>query len=204
MMWQLQGGNRREEWSEVTLPSFEPLSKRALRYLDNRGIDEEFARGMGIVEWSERFRILWPYLDDQGRQIYWNSRAYSLNLAEGPKYMAAPGRHPLYVPRRPDHPSKVVIVEGAFDAWAVNIVDQDALAVALGGKTLPRYLRRDLRKLLNGATLSVPPVIALDPDALPEAMAFRDRWGGKIADLPMDPADLLLEDPGWLWEEINA
>ena len=185
----------KQEWAEVSMPPFEPLSKRARRYMERRGINEYWCRRYGIVEWTDKFRVLWPYFDEKGTLIYWNSRSYSDNLAEGPKYIAAPGRHPLYVTERRGVWDSVVLVEGAFDAWAVNIVDPTAKAVALGGKTLPRYLRKDLRNLLNGATLSIPLKIALDPDATREALYLRDRFGGDIIDLPMDPADMLVHDP---------
>ena len=186
----LRGKEEPEGWNEISLPDFEPLSPAALRYLAKRGFrDREFLAEHGIVEWTGKHRILVPYFNEQGMMIYWNSRRYSDNLGDGPKYVACPGRHPLYTPRDMLAPCRVVLVEGVFDALAVDALDLGVLPVALCGKSLPRYLKKDLRKLLRGAILEVPD-IALDPDALAAAVTLREQWGGRILTLTHDPAEL--------------
>lgn len=187
-----------QTWHEIQMPPFERLSKAASRYLARRKVD---VAGLGIVELTDRYRVAWPYYDDAGRLIYWNSRRYSDNLGDGPKYMAAPGRHPLYVPEYRRKPERVVLVEGAFDAWAVNAVDPGSMAVALGGKSLPRYLRKDLTRLLGFAMIKSP-LVALDPDALGNAITLAVNIGGRVVDLPADPADLLVWNPELLKENL--
>lgn len=180
--------------SEIDMPPFHALSGRALRYMERRGFSEKICRRYGIVEWEDKFRILIPYFDGQGRLVYWNSRLYSENLGDGPKYIAAPGKHPLYIPAPRREASRAVIVEGALDALAVAEADPDVRAIALGGKSLPKYLRRALTEATKGAIL----IVGLDPDALAEALRLRDRIGGRILDLPADPAEMWATDPDGL------
>jgi DNA primase len=163
----LDGHQPQPAADEVQLPPFHKLTRTARRYLRKRGLgDDEIAR-LGLVEWEDKYRILIPYFDREGQLVYWNSRLYSDNLGTGPKYKAAPGRHPLYVPDRTRKTSKVVIVEGAFDAMAVAR-NTEHTAIALGGKSLPRYLRKSLRDEMNSAILlsgGGEIVVALDGDA---------------------------------------
>jgi hypothetical protein len=179
------------EWGEADLPPFHALSDRALRYMERRGFSEEVCRRYGIVEWENKFRILLPYFDRGGQLIYWNSRRYSDNLGDGPKYVAAPGRHPLYIPARRPQAVMAVVVEGVLDALAVVEADPGVRAIALGGKSLPKYLRRPLTE----ATKNVILIVGLDPDALAEALRLQGRIGGRILDLPDDPAAMWADDP---------
>lgn len=183
----------RLEWSEVEMPPFEPLSKRALRYLSRRGLTQEQAQWYGFVEWTDKFRVLCPYFDQQGRLIYWNSRLYSENLGDGPKYIAAPGKHPLFVPEYRTDATTLVIVEGMFDALAVHQASPH-LAVALGGKSLPRYLKKPLTDMIRHGMIKEVK-IALDPDALGDALKLRDRIGGQVLTFPDDPAACWASDP---------
>ncbi len=179
------------QWGEVDLPTFTALSERALRYLAKRGIPEAVARKHGMVEWEDKFRIIIPYWDEAGRLVYWNSRAYSDNLAQGPKYIAAPGKHPLYVLGAADA-KRCFVVEGVFDAIAVHQAAPHQRVIAIGGKSLPRYLRADLTKAAGDATI----VVGLDPDALAEALDLTVKLGTIwLLDLPADPADLWVTDP---------
>lgn len=177
------------KWHPMPLPAYEPLGRRALRYLMARGISERRAARLGIVEMQDRMRIVVPYYGPDGEVIYWSARAYS-KMEDGPKYLAASGRHPLYV--RPDWlPTRtLVLVEGVFDALAVE--EHTGLDVcALGGKYLPRYLEHDLLRI--GVRRLV---VLLDPDALADAIKLRSRMMTKrevkIIPLPLgkDPADL--------------
>ena len=154
------------EWGEVELPLWEPLSKSALRYLCGRDIDEAYARRLGLVEWVDHYRVLVPYFGPSGELIFWTSRRYSKNIGEGPKYLAAPGTKPLYVLHVES--DQLVLVEGVFDAMAVNRAG--FAAVALHGKSLPRYL---VKYLLTAAENYAIISIMLDTDAL--GAAFRAR-----------------------------
>lgn len=168
----LDGAQNPAPTSEVELPPFGELSRAARRYLHRRGFTDEDIRCFGLVEWEDEYRILIPYFDDRGQLVYWNSRLYSDNLGDGPKYKAAPGKHPLYVPERRVSDS-VVVVEGAFDALAVVKHTPDT-AIALGGKYLPRYLRKPLRQEISRAILySVGEVVvALDGDAMAQSLTL--------------------------------
>ena len=182
---------------EVELPPFHALSPRAERYMMRRGITLETVKKLGIVEWEDKYRILFPYWDDQGQLVYWNGRSFSDQLAQGPKYIAAPGKHPLYV-LEPETPcfmeAPTVIVEGVFDAIAVHLAAPNLRAVALGGKSLPRYLRPALTKAVGRGSIR----IGLDPDALAAAFTLHTQIGGEIIDLPDDPADMWVKDPDGL------
>lgn len=166
----LDGPDIQGPTGEVELPPFGELSRGARRYLARRGFSDEEIKTLGIVEWEDEYRVLIPYFDDQGRLVYWNSRRYSDNLGDGPKYKTAPGKHPLYVPECTDD-GVAVIVEGVFDALAVRRHTTHT-AIALGGKFLPKYLRKPLRKVLSGVMLSVQgeTIIALDGDAMAQSL----------------------------------
>lgn len=176
LLLQLERRVTRREWPEMLLPKYEPLSRSARLYLQRRGISDP-AR-YGIVELAESTRVLIPYRGPLGRVVYWTTRSY---LDDGqPKYMTAPGRHPLYVLPGPD----MVVVEGVFDAIAVR-QNGGRGAVALGGKTIPAYLRAELRELS-------PATIMLDGDALKDALRLKQELpDAKIHMLPVgvDPAE---------------
>lgn len=180
-------------WPEIQLPEWQPLSKTGRRYLIRRGFKDYIIRDAALVEMASEGRILVPYYDNKGRLIYWNSRAFT-KTCEGPKYKAAPGRHPLYVPYR-DSARAVVLVEGVFDALAV-VQKTGYPAIALGGKSLPSYLHADLRDEIMACSMAGTEsevVIALDGDALSDAITLHQKLpGSRIALLPHgdDPASL--------------
>lgn len=162
------GSRESGTWPEITLPPWEPLCSRALRYLCKRGINSDSAARLGIVEMQDRMRVIVPYYGKGGEIIYWTARSYSA-LEEGPKYLAASGRHPLYI--RPSWHSApcVVLAEGVFDA--ITIYQTTGLpAVALGGKALPRYLEQDLLMVAADRV-----VVLLDGDALAAAVKLKRR-----------------------------
>lgn len=177
------------DWPEVDLPPWEPLSKKASRYLQARGIDSSLARALGLVEMQDSLRIIIPYTGPSGRIIYWSARAYS-DFQDGPKYLGASGRHPLYV--LPNwHPSdELVVVEGALDAISVRTHTGRHVA-ALGGKSLPRYLRPELLAMVKSRV-----TLILDADAPLAAVRIKHqlprRLDLKIVKLPdgEDPASL--------------
>ena len=162
----------------------------ALRYLASRRISPALAAELGMVEQVDRFRIVVPYFDGSGELVYWNSRLYSDRLGHGPKYLACPGKHPLYRPflRGSFSPGILAICEGVFDAIAIAAVGYDA--VALGGKSLPKYLRPSLLRLSKNKTI----LLVLDPDALADSLKLRSQLSDvadpKIVLLPHDPADM--------------
>lgn len=162
------------EWAEIELPDWVPLSFGARKYLENRRISPQIAKILGLVEWEGKYRILYPYFDQSGQLVYWNSRRYHPELGEGPKYLTAPGKHPLYITPYLDIETEhtynsAVIVEGVHDAIAVELAGYPA--IALGGKTLPRYLRKYL--LTSVANCGIIYVM-LDRDALKNALHLRD------------------------------
>jgi DNA primase len=192
------GGNdwrqERVEWPEAVLPRWEPLSKRACRYLASRGIEPELARRLGIVEQAERLRVIVPYHGPSGAVIYYTARSYS-KLEEGPKYLTASGRHPLYVLPDWRPTDELVLVEGVFDAIAVHQHTGWHVA-ALGGKSLPRYLQPELLSLVRKRL-----VVLLDSDALGAALGLQERLRHKVAVtvVPLPPG----EDPASLGAGIK-
>lgn len=161
----LERGQRAHVWQECVVPAHKPLSPAARRYLKARGITNPGK--YGLVELRDKPRILIPYFGERGAVIYWNTRAY---LPDGEaKYMAAPGKHPLYVlPEWRPH-DDVVLVEGVFDAIAVNRETGKA-AIALGGKSLPQYLRADLSYMCRNKV-----TIMLDGDAFADALKLKQE-----------------------------
>jgi len=166
------------KWPEVIMPPFHKLSHQAHTYLTARGVSDHMIKTMGIVEEYDRYRVLVPYFDDEGKLVYYAGRRYSNHLGNGPKYMTSYGKHPLYVPRRRVLNLKIVLVEGMFDAIAVA-QHTECMAVAMGGKSLPKYLRKDLTNLVKTVKLEVgmkPTLyIALDSDAAVTALTMPDR-----------------------------
>ena len=174
-------------WEEIELPPWHALTRAAKRYLKKRNVPAHVAQSLGIVEWEDKFRILFPYFDAEGNLIYWNSRRYSERLGDGPKYLTAPGKHPLYwLERRASR--KLVIVEGVMDAIMVRQAGFGA--VALGGKSLPRYLELCL---LTGASGYETIDVMLDPDALDAALRLRSKLSDR-ADIRVVPLEST--DPG--------
>lgn len=194
---QLSGHTRhseRQDWPERELPKWEPLSKRALRYLSSRGINKELAVRLGIVEMVERLRVVVPFFGPTGRIIYWSARAYSLQ-EEGPKYLGAGGRHPLYVLPGWQRQEELVVVEGVFDAIAVA-QHYGGTVAALSGKSLPLYLQPELLGLVSRRI-----IMLLDSDALDAAMKLQARLAGRIRVdvVPLPPG----EDPASLGVSIK-
>lgn len=183
---------------EIDLPPFHELTFAARKYLTRRGIDEESTRRLGLVEWEDKSRILIPFFSKEGALIYWTSRRYSDRLGQGPKYLTAPGKHPLFT--REGSSTILAIVEGVFDAIAVERAGYSA--VALGGKSLPTYL---VRNLLTLAGRHDTIVVALDSDALDASLRIRaqlsDRMAVKIVTPPTgrDPGDM---EPGEIQEML--
>jgi hypothetical protein len=182
-------GKTPTHWPEITMPTHHNLSRVAARYLENRGL----AHSMHMLrEMEDEPRVLIPYKGPSGSWIYWSGRAYLPHVT--PKYRAASGRHPLYVLPRWESKPHVVVVEGAFDAMCVRqVVEDDTLVVAAGGKTVPRYLMADLMQLATGAV-----TVMLDADALDKALQLRQNIAPfritKLKTLPPrhDPASIEL------------
>lgn len=175
-------------WPEVELPPFTQLSVEARAYMENRGFDQDVVEKHGIVEWEDKGRVLIPYFDRSGRIIYWNARTYRDHT---PKYLAAPGRHPLYIAQWTQAPRRVIIVEGTLDAIALQRVMPAFQVVALGGKSVPKYLMGDLREQTSRSILKRP-IIYLDDDAMAGAIKLRDNIGGAVFNCRLDPADAVL------------
>lgn len=189
-----------QQWRPMPMPRYEPLGRRALRYLMARGISESHAARLGIVELQDRMRVVIPFYGPDGEIIYWSARSYS-TMEEGPKYLAASGRHPLYVRPNWQPAHTVVLVEGVFDAIAVE-AHTKLKCCGLGGKYLPSYLESDMFRICTNRL-----VLLLDPDALGDAIKLRLRLQTKrevkIIPLPVgrDPADLGAELKGILADE---
>jgi DNA primase len=144
---------------------------------------------------EDSMRFIIPYYGPDGRIIYWSARSYS-KLQDGPKYIGASGRHPLFVRTNWTPTKAVVVVEGALDALAVE--EHTGLHVAaLGGKYLSGYLTDDLLGLGTERL-----VLLLDSDALTDALKLRARLQTKrqvkIIPLPVG------EDPASLGEQLKG
>lgn len=184
------GAPKAVHWPEIQLPKWEPLSSRALRYLRKRGISEQQAAELGIVEMADRMRVVVPFRGPSGEIIYWTARSYS-SLEEGPKYLGAGGKHPLYVLPDWNKHEPLVLVEGVFDAIAVHAETKVAVA-GLGGKVLGRYLHCDVLRL-SATTV----VVVLDGDAVGDAMAIKRQLSTanrrvvvKVLEIGTDPASI--------------
>lgn len=179
-------------WDEIEMPPYHPLTGAAQRYLKRRGVPIHVQQSLGLVEWENKSRVLFPYFDFEGNLIYWNSRRFSQNLGDGPKYLTAPGKHPLYW--LDSQSDRLVIVEGVMDA--IMVWQAGFGAVALGGKSLPRYLANSL---LTGARRYETIDVMLDPDALDAALRLRaslsDRADVRVVPLvDQDPGDMSPEE----------
>lgn len=167
-----------QEWPEINLPPWEPLTPRALRYLQRRGVSEDDARRLAMVEAATDENLgylIVPHFNRRNEIVYWASRAYA-SYAEGPKYKGASGRKPLYVPEHGlgggPH-EQIVVCEGPFDA--VSIWQAGYVAVALGGKALPKYLMPDL---LAEVRPDGEIIIMLDREALRDALLVQRQLEG--------------------------
>lgn len=177
-------------WTEIEIPDVRPLTAEALAYLARRGIDPRWAQTFGLSE-SALYpgRIVVPFFWN-GDLVYWTSRSYSAQ-AYGPKYVAAPGKHPLYLLRGDG--SRVVVVEGVFDAMHVAMAGLPT--VALCGKSLPIYLESMMEQIVSGC----PVTVILDRDALSDAIRVANRIS-RFADCTIcfptakDPGDMHPDD----------
>lgn len=151
------------EWPEMELPPFEPLSPTARRYLKRRGLTNP--EKYGIMEVEDSTRVVFPYRGPYGRTIYYSTRWYEPDGR--PKYVVATGVRPLYVLPRWEPSDHVIIVEGIMDAIATHEATGEAV-IALGGKSLPTYLRPDMRMLAPSRK-----TIMLDNDAAGFKAAMR-------------------------------
>ena len=141
-----RGTSSEVEWRPIDLPKGTTLGRRAGHLLvGNYQIWMEQAQGLGMYE-SEG-RVIVPYCDAVGDVIYFTGRTFT---GQEPKYWNAPGRHPLYVPRYSKistaNSDSLVLVEGPMDAAKVFLSCIENVA-AIGGKSLPRYMLREVLKM---------------------------------------------------------
>jgi len=169
------------KFSPMDMPEFQPLSKETIAFIEQRwkvGTPEQFMLVRG-AEQSVENRIVIPYLDNASNVIYWNARAVP-GLYRAPKYLGAPGPHPLYVPEwdrgRPAGIGPTVVVEGAFDAMSVYS-RTNYPCVALGGKVLPKHLEPHMKELLQDVA---EVVVLLDREAVKDALKLRHRLAGLL------------------------
>ena len=180
--------NTSPEWPQMDMPPNYPFGYRARRYLEARGFDPDRCAALGLAEHRTEERIVIPFPGSHGKYIYWSARAYAAGIA--PKYLSAPGKHPLYVlPRWQPHDT-VVLVEGPMDALAVYM-NTGLPTIALCGKSLPKYLEPDLLHLVTKHCIVMLDGSALG-DALKIAMRLRSRVRTTVVPIPADadPADL--------------
>jgi hypothetical protein len=157
------------EWSETELPTHHPPSEPAVLYLKNRGFSDLEITQAGFQEWMDEYRLILPYFE-AGNCIFWTSRRYSDYLGQGPPYWSQPGKKPAYIPpfcfgAPHEKWDKLVLVEGVFDALAVQRAGYRALG--LGGKTLVPHI---LKKILTLAQDCGIIYVFLDQDALVDAL----------------------------------
>jgi hypothetical protein len=169
------------DWPEIHLPEWIPLTKMARRYVQERGIPEP--EKYGIVSTISGTRVLIPYIGSYGKIIYYTTREI---IPDGkPKYITAPGKHPLYIlPQYEPMDEEVVIVEGVIDAIVYHEATRKNV-IALGGKTLPRYLEPYIKNFARGRK-----TVMLDSEALNYAFKLARRIGASVKMLPdgEDPA----------------
>lgn len=179
-----------QQWPEIDLPSWMPLTPHAQRYLAGRGIHASTWGALGLVEMRQSPRVLVPYRGPLGRTIYWTARAYTTWAGDVPKYMSAPGTHPLFMLPRWESVPMAVVVEGPFDAIAVWQAT-GLPTVALGGKSMSRQVEFDLRKLVRERI-----TLMLDADAGAATLTLSDKLMDQYKlrlvtlDDGLDPADL--------------
>jgi Toprim domain-containing protein len=185
-------------WAPMDLPPFKALSAAAHDHLGRKyGLTPEQCARYSLVEGAAEpyiGRILVPYFNQAGEIIYYTGRSY---IGETPKYKAADGKHPLFVPMQafgtwPGNKPPVYLVEGTFDA--IKLYEAGFwLAAAIGGTGLPRHLLPSLMKLADNA---IEIVIALDSDALDKALALQRRLqpfvAGEVRVVMLPPG----QDPG--------
>lgn len=156
---------RRIEYSEYGEPICMAAQFLSLKY----GIDGGLAHIYGLLRDGNRITI--PYTDRFGDVIYYSGRAFD---GAQPKYKHMEGRHPLYVPDWVTGFSPhatfndIVLVEGVFDAIKLHAAT-GLHAVALGGKSMARYL---LHSILALQPRNIK--IALDSDATAAAIKLRN------------------------------
>lgn len=181
------------EYQDIMLPPFVPLSLAAHNYLNKRGLEDRQLAEYGMVEQASEPRVIIPFVE-WGCITYWIARAYG--HVHGPKYM-----YPTGIDKRPfkTHAGAggpLVIVEGIFDALAVERAGYRS--VALGGKTIVQSAYQGVIELC-GQYEQV--MIMLDWDALADALALKDRLevdcGGEVHIRPCtakDPAEMTREE----------
>lgn len=155
-----------EQWSKMLCARYH--LEHPERYLLRRGTGDLAGR------------IVIPYADRKGDFIFWNART---TCGETPKYLAMTGAKPLYVPdyvhRKWCEASRIVLVEGPFDALSLH--DRfSTRAVALGGTSISDAQFAELRRLVtvDGAHKAVR--ILLDSAALGEAIKLKRKLAGLL------------------------
>ena len=180
-----------DEWQEIDLPAWVPLSAMARRYLERRGVTEETIRYCGIVEQASTPRVIIPFKGPQGKIIGATGRAYLSTIDHEPKYLNLAGSKPPFVLPQWERFEEAVLVEGPMDAlmvWQATGLP----VIALGGVTISRRMDWDLSQLVQGKLY-----IMLDGAALGNSIKLyqklMDRYESKIIPLPYkkDPGDLM-------------
>ncbi len=119
------------------LSSQHPHRIEALRILGERHLPSD---GLYVcTQGKYRDRIIIPYLDEEGRIVYWNARTM-LDRDDIPKYMkpeddSVDNTQLLYWSRRPNRGETLYLTEGEFDAMSLTLCGLCGVAYG-GGKTL--------------------------------------------------------------------
>lgn len=133
-------------WADVELPAWVPLSTAASLYLAARGVSEDDAAALHMVEQRDERRVVVPYFGPQKRIISWIARAYT--PAEDPKYKQMPGNKPMYMLPRWESVHSAVLVEGVFDAIRVWTTTGTPV-IAIGGTHMSEIIEQDIRTLVR-------------------------------------------------------
>jgi hypothetical protein len=172
-------------FESVDMPDFEPLTKYCREWVRRSyQIDdpEKYLLVRGVCkEYNDR--VLIPYLSREGEIIYFSSRwGHDLPIL-GSKYKSMPGKRPLYVPqyawsRQLERNDLIVLVEGAFDAMSIHS-RLGLMAVALGGKALPKHLEHSWKAMV--LLMKAQRVcVLLDRDAMKDALKLRHKLAGML------------------------
>ena len=188
------------EYKDIFMPPFKHLSDEANEYLLMRNVSEVQIQSYRMVEQLDEPRIIIPFTE-YGVITYWTARAYS--TTGGPKYVYPTGiDRRLFFTHRKDQ-LNLVIVEGVFDALAVEVAGYSA--VALGGKTITDAMAECLMEHAYGYEHVA---IMLDADALGDAIQLKTELelaigGGDVLIRPCTAKDPGSMFPGEIREVIG-
>ena len=141
-----------KELSSDTFDAFQPLNDEGFNYLQSRGnpiLSKQFCDAIGFK--SVKNGVVIPFYLE-GRLVYYEIRF--IKVVNQRRYWKPPGLTPVYIPLM-INPSKFILVEGPFDAYATLLLYPEYTPVAVTGSRISLNQLKYLSERFNPESILI-------------------------------------------------